>query len=191
LGVTEEEFGMLKAAFDKQKDNIHSPEDFKDMLGQMLSMIAYGMPEAMDPDQAMMMGVMKMLEPVKMALEEEYPEMDESNAPLVVDAVLGRLENAFGSAPPELMEAIREALTSVGSYDELWNQFSQAYIRIAKESHKESNEPELRELPDVEELAMEIMRSQEFRGILSQDLNRFVQNNQMEGLEDLIDTATM
>jgi hypothetical protein len=38
---------------------------------------------------------------------------------------------------------------------------------------------------------MEIKQSQEFRGILMQDLNRFVQNNQMEGLEVFLDAATM
>jgi hypothetical protein len=52
-----------------------------------------------------------MLEPVKMALEEEYPNMDEANAPMVIDAFLGRLDTVFGEAPAELMDAIREGIS--------------------------------------------------------------------------------
>jgi hypothetical protein len=100
----------------------------------MLSMVAYGMAEAMDPDEAMMMGVMKMMEPLKEQIEAAYPDMSGANLQGVIDMFMTGIQEVMGEAPPYAIEMIRQGISEAGSFDELWNMFKKAYVTMAKQS---------------------------------------------------------
>jgi hypothetical protein len=67
LGVKEHEFDLMMKSAQKRIESgmVSGPEDFHDQIGQMLSMIAYGQAEMMDPEKAMLVGIMMQMEPLK------------------------------------------------------------------------------------------------------------------------------
>jgi hypothetical protein len=77
------------------------------MVGRALSMVAYGKPELMDPEEAMMMGVMQMMEPLKKQLEESYPTLDASNLPKILEIFKNYMNDQGGSPlPAAVMEGL-------------------------------------------------------------------------------------
>jgi hypothetical protein len=99
-------------------------------------MVAYGMPEAMDPDEAMMIPVMHMLEPLKEQIEAAYTDMSGANLQGVIDMFMAGLQDVMGEAPEYAIDMIRQGISEAGSFDELWNMFKKAYVTMAKQSQK-------------------------------------------------------
>lgn len=83
LGLSAETFEMLKKSFvtHSEMGNINGPHDFFEMLSHALSMVAYGVPEMMDPMEAMWKGVEMHIQPFKDRLMEEFPTWDDNTAP--------------------------------------------------------------------------------------------------------------
>jgi hypothetical protein len=72
FGLAEADLELLRDALNTHVDmgNIRGPRDFVEMLGQALSMVAYGVPEMMDPMESMWMGVQAHIKPMQDQLIE-------------------------------------------------------------------------------------------------------------------------
>lgn len=132
LGLAQEHIEMLRDALMKRKNDIHSPQQFVEALGQMLSMVAYGMPEAMDPEEAMWMGVKNHFAPLKQQIEEQFTDMSGANLQGVVDMFMNYISGEMQGSPPGTLEDIRTSISEATNFDELWEFFKNAYMRMVK-----------------------------------------------------------